>query len=206
MKSDIDHVRAAGVQPEQLAVGHVREPGQRMPIIRVTVHERPFDARPGQSFPDHRILIDVTVVVVSHEIVMPRGPIDGQRGEDQEQAGPEGRPSAGSGNAHGTILERKGAMPRKKTPNIEHRTKRTGTGESRENRGGNNRRGERQRPGPSFRKKWCLGVAGLNEGKRAKRNCLEGSNGTALLGNSRFRLNERFGLFGRDFMVHLALV
>ena len=64
VKQDVDAMMRAGVQAEQLAVQHVRKPGQRMPVAGVPGREGPFDAGPGQAVLDHLIFGDVIVVVI----------------------------------------------------------------------------------------------------------------------------------------------
>ena len=41
VKQDVDDVMCAGVETEQFAIQHVRQPGQRMPIAGVAAAERP---------------------------------------------------------------------------------------------------------------------------------------------------------------------
>ena len=59
MNQDACEMMAARVQAEQPAVGHVRQPGERMPVADIDFRERPFDTVPGQPLLHHRILRDV---------------------------------------------------------------------------------------------------------------------------------------------------
>ena len=63
----------AGVEAEHLAVGHVREPGERMPVARVKGRERPLDPGPRQAVLNERIFGDVIVVIVKRETVCATG-------------------------------------------------------------------------------------------------------------------------------------
>ena len=79
----------AGVEAEEFAVHHVREPRQRMPIAGVAVgedgREGPFDARPGQPFLHDGIFRDVIPIVVIDKTVARRRQIDQQRDEREQQ-------------------------------------------------------------------------------------------------------------------------
>ena len=106
MKSDVDDMRAAGIEAEDLAIGHVRKPGERVPVVGLPVNERPCDAPPGETREDDGVLINVIVIVIGDKLVMTRGPIDGQRGDDQKGAREERPPRAGYKNVHGEDFER----------------------------------------------------------------------------------------------------
>ena len=64
VKQDADEVVCAGIQAEELAVGHVRNPGERMPVAGVKGGERPAEVRPVQAVFDERIFGDVVGVVI----------------------------------------------------------------------------------------------------------------------------------------------
>ena len=114
MEGDVDHMRATGVEAENLTVEHVRDPGERVPVIGLAVHKRPFYAGPSEAGANGGVVVNVVVVVVSHELEMARGPINGERGEDEERTG-ENLPSAawaGGRRVHAGILGGNGRMPR----------------------------------------------------------------------------------------------
>src|SRR5690242_7388404 len=69
VKSDVAEMMSGGFQPVKLTIEHVRDPGERMPIGRVSLSERPTN--PGQAYPtaNLRIFVDVVVVIVIDEIV-----------------------------------------------------------------------------------------------------------------------------------------
>src|SRR5208283_3891944 len=76
----------AGVEAEEFAVRHVREPGEWMPVARVAGGEGPFDSRPRQSFLHGGIFRDVILIVVIHKTVVRRRQISQQRDECEQQA------------------------------------------------------------------------------------------------------------------------
>lgn len=79
MKENVDEVMPGWTQTEELAVGHVRDPGQRMPVVGVTGRfERPNDVRPGQAAFDVRVVQDVIGVVVVQKTVPKDREIDGK--------------------------------------------------------------------------------------------------------------------------------
>ena len=86
VKQHVDEMVRAGVEAEEFAVRHVREPGERMPVARVTGGERPFDSRPRQSFLHDGIFRDVILIVVIHKTVARRRQISQQRDECEQQA------------------------------------------------------------------------------------------------------------------------
>jgi hypothetical protein len=51
------------VQTEELDVGHVHEPGERVPVVDVGGGKGPDEAVYGQPLPDDRIVGDVVIVV-----------------------------------------------------------------------------------------------------------------------------------------------
>jgi len=114
MESNVDQVRAARIQAKELAVGHVRNPREGMPVVGLTVNEGPFHASPREPGTDGGVVVNVSVVVVGYELVMARGPIDGERDEDEERAGKDTPPAtlAGRGRVHARILGGNGRMPR----------------------------------------------------------------------------------------------
>jgi hypothetical protein len=114
VEGDVDHMRATGVQAEDLAVQHMGKPGERMPIIGLAVNEGPFHAGPSQALEDGGVVVDVVVVVIGDELVIMGGPIDGQRDGNEERTGEE-VPSvgyAGWRRGHARILGGNGRMPR----------------------------------------------------------------------------------------------
>ena len=104
VEQDIFQMHRARIQPEHLAVGHVRKPRQRMPVAGVLIRKRPHETRPGQPGANDHIVGNVIVVVVINKTVMARGPIDRERDAGQQQAGQPG-PPVGFNSSHGSILE-----------------------------------------------------------------------------------------------------
>jgi len=100
MEGDVDQVRATWIEAEELAIGHVGEPGKRMPVVGLPVYERPCESAPGEAGLDVLIFVNVVVVVIGHELVMARGPINSEGGGDEERTGQK-RPEAAGLSVHG---------------------------------------------------------------------------------------------------------
>ncbi len=79
VEQQVDHVRRTGCESEELAVHHVRDPRQRMPVGGVLRRECPADAAPAQTGNDFRILVDVVPVVEVDEVEVCDAGVD-QRG------------------------------------------------------------------------------------------------------------------------------
>src|SRR5256885_15264166 len=62
-------VMARRMQVKELAIGHVREPGQGMPIAGVKSLEGPEQSLSGESGPHVRVLGDVLLIVVIEKLV-----------------------------------------------------------------------------------------------------------------------------------------
>jgi len=60
----------AWIHPEQLAIEHVRDRGQRMPVLRVDVRERPDDAAPGKARAHVRVVEHVERIIVIDELMV----------------------------------------------------------------------------------------------------------------------------------------
>ena len=59
-----------GIEPEQLAIQHVRQPGQRVPVPHVERGDATAHTRPCQAAGNVWILADVGTVVEADEIVV----------------------------------------------------------------------------------------------------------------------------------------
>jgi hypothetical protein len=92
MKQDVDEVMCSGIQAEELAIEHVGQPGDRVPIKRMSIDERPNDSPPGQTGADSWIVEDVIVIVVLNEVEVSSGPIEKARQQRQEDRGAEHEP------------------------------------------------------------------------------------------------------------------
>ena len=78
MKTDVDQMVFAGIHPKKLAIQHVRNPGNWMPVERIGVRKSPLDVFPEQSALDHRVLRDVIRIVVIKIFEMADGKVNGQ--------------------------------------------------------------------------------------------------------------------------------
>ena len=90
VQSQAGRMMAAGIECEQLAIEHVREPGQRMPISGMRGRECPAEARQGQALAHHQVIGDVFGVVIIDETAVKDWPIGAngshrQKADDQER-------------------------------------------------------------------------------------------------------------------------
>ena len=89
VKEQVAQVVPAGLETEELAVEHVRHPGDGMPVRLLAMHilEGPLQARRGQSLLHDRVGRDVVGVVVIDEVKTRHPPEHGEGDEGQGQAG-----------------------------------------------------------------------------------------------------------------------
>ena len=69
VQQHISEVMAAGLEPEQLAVEHVRNRRERMPVPRMRMGKRAEYAGHRKSSVDDRVLININMIVEIDEIV-----------------------------------------------------------------------------------------------------------------------------------------
>src|SRR5262249_2268098 len=95
----VDQMMTRRLHTEKLAIQHMRNPCQRMPIRRVSRTKRPDDIGPGQSCDDVRVLEDVIAVVNVDEVM----PDDWQVAEKCQKTEQKQQSSARLGwlNVHG---------------------------------------------------------------------------------------------------------
>ncbi|MGA2243145.1 MAG: hypothetical protein ABSH11_14060 [Verrucomicrobiota bacterium] len=89
MNSKVDPMVAGWFNPKQLAVQHMRKPGERMPVAGVRGGECPLNAPQSYSSLNIWISHDITIpatVIKGHETQMAHWPIDRQRDAGQQQA------------------------------------------------------------------------------------------------------------------------
>ena len=72
MKQNICEMMAAGLESENLAVEHVRNDGERMPIIGLGIDKGLFQSVDAESLADQPISVDVSFVVEVYEVVPKR--------------------------------------------------------------------------------------------------------------------------------------
>ena len=60
---------AAGVEPIKLAIKHVRDGGERMPIAGMHMGKGPGNSMKGEATLDDGIFVDVGIVIVIEESV-----------------------------------------------------------------------------------------------------------------------------------------
>ena len=67
MNQRVDQQMAACVRAKELAIDHVRNPGERMPIGRVKGGERPGESRERNTAIHHWIFLDICGVIERDE-------------------------------------------------------------------------------------------------------------------------------------------
>ena len=72
MEEHTRQVVPSRLQTEQLAIEHVRHPGERMPVGNRHCCEGPSNVAPGQTLVNARILPDVSAVIIVDEIMLER--------------------------------------------------------------------------------------------------------------------------------------
>lgn len=72
MDNDIRKMMAGRIETIKLAVDHVRNPGERMPVAGMDMDEGPADAARRKAATDLRILEDVIAVIKVDEFVAQR--------------------------------------------------------------------------------------------------------------------------------------
>ena len=77
----------------ELAIRHVRQPDQRMPVAAFHAFECPSDARPRQPSLDHRGLIHIKRIIQINEVEVAHGPIARQGAEGENEAPDQTAPS-----------------------------------------------------------------------------------------------------------------
>ena len=87
MKQDIAQVVAPRLKTVDLAVKHVRDCRQWVPVIRMDMRESPLNPLPTQTSSDARVLVDVVVIIVIDELVPERLPEDHKHHSDKKEAG-----------------------------------------------------------------------------------------------------------------------
>src|ERR1035438_1749179 len=80
-------------QAIDLAVGHVRQPCQRMPVADFAIGQRPNGSLEGQTLCHYWVVIDIFVVIVIDEFVMQRLSENGKGHRGQHQADPRHLPA-----------------------------------------------------------------------------------------------------------------
>lgn len=78
-------MRPGRIQPEKLAVESMGNPGQRMPIGRLTAGKRPLDGIPGQARAHVSVIDNVQIVVEVGESVMYDIVVESQRQQRQQK-------------------------------------------------------------------------------------------------------------------------
>src|SRR5579862_486597 len=85
MKKKVDIVMTGGIQPEDLIIQCVREPGERVPVRIIEAGEGPADRVPCQSGLNVGVLGDVAVVIDIDKFVVDKGIVESQSEHHQQQ-------------------------------------------------------------------------------------------------------------------------
>ena len=86
VQQEVHEVVHGRVQAEALHVGHVRQPGERMPIALVKGGQRPAHVFPGQPAEDMAVLRDVRGIVEKDKIRVPHAGVRHERNYRQQRA------------------------------------------------------------------------------------------------------------------------
>ena len=86
MEKHVCEVMPTGVEPKQLAIEHMRNTRQGMPVSRMKMHKCPNYAIERDALAYARILIDINVVIEIDEIVPECFPKDQPGDCDQSEA------------------------------------------------------------------------------------------------------------------------
>src|ERR1700722_20274414 len=85
MEEEVDEMMGPCVQAKKLAIGLMRNPGERMPVAGVKRRESPWEIRPIQSIFYKGIIRDIVRVVEVDEVIPPGRQKHQQRGKCQQQ-------------------------------------------------------------------------------------------------------------------------
>ena len=77
---------ASRIHCEELAVEHVREPRQGMPVVGIDRLKRPDDVAPGESHLHMAIPGDVFVIIIADEVKAAHLPEYASGNQDKEKA------------------------------------------------------------------------------------------------------------------------
>ena len=83
VEKNIYQVVRARIHSEQLAVEHVRDRRQRMPVLRMDMRERPDNPAPGQARAHVRVVEHVKRIVIIDELMAER--LSKHRPRDRDQ-------------------------------------------------------------------------------------------------------------------------
>jgi uncharacterized protein YoaH (UPF0181 family) len=72
VQQQIDEMMAAGLEAEQLAIEHVRERGERVPVARMRVGERPGNVTERKASAYGRVVSDINWIIEINEVVAKR--------------------------------------------------------------------------------------------------------------------------------------
>ncbi len=93
MKEHIRKVMPTGAEPEQLAIQHMRNTRQRMPVSRMKMGKCSNHAIDREALDDARIFININVVIEIDEIVPERLPKNQPDDGDQTETDKKRRDS-----------------------------------------------------------------------------------------------------------------
>ena len=96
MQQNADKMMARGIQAEQLAIEHVGDPSERVPVGNIESSERPTNVLKREAGLNVRIKSDVRIVIVVNESIAGGGIVEGQGAGDQQQNQDGLLPTAGS--------------------------------------------------------------------------------------------------------------
>src|SRR5437588_6072583 len=95
VQQNADKMMARGIQAEQLAIEHVGDPSERVPVGNIESSERPTDVLEREAGLNVRIEGDVGIVIVVNESIAGGGIVERQGAGDEQQRQDGLLPTAG---------------------------------------------------------------------------------------------------------------
>ena len=86
MPEHVHQMLCARIQAEHLAIEHVRNRSERMPVLGMHVRERPRDSVPAEPRSHVRVVVNVKRIVIVDELMMKSLAEDRPRNRDQKNS------------------------------------------------------------------------------------------------------------------------
>ena len=106
MKQNAGEVMPGWIQPKELAIQHVRNPGHRVPVTGMAGGKGPSERRPGQACLDVRIFCDIGLVIVIQECMIKSRRKDSKSDHGQRRTGNVGSQQVWTRVGHSPLILR----------------------------------------------------------------------------------------------------
>src|ERR1035437_2209509 len=97
MNEQAAEVVPPGVQTKYLAVQHVRQPGERVPVAHFRAAKGPLHARPGEASAHVAVVGDIEVVIVIDEVIAQSREEHPEHDQEQQNAQAQLKSPMGAG-------------------------------------------------------------------------------------------------------------